>query len=349
MTGSGAATVAGGPLIRGVTPSIMPSVVCHDDAITLRAQKHRLGLTDEWWRSFNPTERIYGWFNRESGKSMQGDECPGVGWRPMRERVAKLDGNVWVRSEASFLDFTITHLWGDFASRYGRGVDALCDAVGEGIVGYRPRAPRSSRNTREAMRHRVRSNMVVARYEHDLWVIDRGLGDTMVDELKRGAEHIIESQTGITAYLSGFHGVGRKDKPMLVKAYQYHEGAGADGGGGSFAKVEVSLRSEWVKRHGMRGPDEWRTPDAIQDRIAPSLVRVWERAFKGAPMTSSALAERMGVPQGELFATVARHENTLTDLVRRVERLEDRDRRIDELAARLTILERERADGKREH
>jgi len=314
-------------------------VFTHDDRLTLRAQKHEAGLAAGWWRALVQTGEITGWWNPTTKEHLSASSVPeGAGWLPCQSRQARLSDDTTLHAESAFLEVRLGNLWTDFRSRYRLGLEAVLEAEAKGVLRYTGKA-RTPKHRQEALRNRLKRHWRVACYEHDLLVLDEAIGRTLLEELK---PHDTSGRSGWdTVYLKGFHGTQRKDKPLLVKAYDMRQKHGVPA-----VKLEVSLRSEYIKRHDMREPQNWLTQPEIQSQIRDTLVREWEGVFTMAPKASAMLAQAVQVQQGELFDFVADTRNTLTDLVRRMETVEERQANIEasraEFDARLRKLEEHR-------
>ena len=306
-------------------------IVTHDDKLVLRGQKHDIGLDDKWWQKVPSTGEIVGYWNPETGEHMNADEIPtGEGWKAIHIRARELGDGVMLNAEGSFFDVRMMNLWADFGSRYRKGLDAVVKASKQGIITYRG-TEKTERHRLEAIRNRVKRHWKVALYEHDLVILDEEIGQEMMTELR-------PYNTGLeyphTVYIKGFEGTKRKEKPLLVKAYNMEPKHGVKG-----YKLEVSFRNEYIKRHDIRNPNEWLTQKDIQSKLRKSLVREWKGVFEMAPSTKGMLAEALDVQQPELFDFMANTEHTLTDLM---ERMETQERRTEDIEQRLSRIEKER-------
>lgn len=290
-------------------------LVCHDDKLILRCQKHLAGLSSDWWRALLPTGEVTGWWHPDTGEHRGARDAPpeGRGWKPCSARSTKLAQDVIMYARDAYIEVRLDNLWTDFRSRYRLGLEAVLDACSRGIIGYRG-SEATPRHKQEALRNRFKRWWTVAAYEHDLVLLDAGIGESMMREL---AQHQTGKAEWSTVYLKGFAGARRKDKPIEVKAYPMLEQHGVRAW-----KLEVTLRSEYIKRHDMRSPENWLTQPRIQSRISDTLKREWRGAFSMAPETRQRLAEAIGTRQQHVFDFMAETRNTLSDVLRRMTAVE---------------------------
>lgn len=316
---------------------IREPILCHDDKLTIRGQKHKVGLSPEWWRACVPTDRLNGYYHPETKRTAPADAHPGEGWYPMRERVATLSPGVFIRTGTSHVDADLTNLWGDFRTRYRLGLEAIVTASRDGIFAYTPlKGEPTERNRLEALRHRVRDHWVVARYEHNLVITDTEISSLFMRELSGAG---LDEAGGIypgTVYVKGFNRASGKGKPLLVKAYDMLERHGVPG-----VKLEVTFRDGYLKTNAMRRVTEWLTQPEIQARIRKTLEREWRGVMQSTPQTREALQDTMHVKQGELFTFMSSTHNTLTELLERMDRTEQRQSDIERRVQALEHRERE--------
>jgi hypothetical protein len=301
---------------------ILDEVVCHDDRLVFRGQKHEVKLDNEWWRIVPKTGEIKQWWKPETGEYLPPDKEPeGEGWIACQGRAATIAKGLSVYAEGSYVEIRINNLWEDMRARYRVSLDALVMATGRGIVKYSPKGarradlqrPRTDTERRtEAVRNRFKKHWHAVAYEHDL-IIPEDIGKILIDELRPK-----DKAGGIypnTVYAKGY---GSKEA-LLVKIYDMKEKHGVEG-----VKVEVTLRQDYLERHGLKSPEEWETQTDIQERIEATLRREWCSIFSMAKGATAMLAERVKVPQAELFEFMADTRNTLTQVMDRLER-HDRD------------------------
>ena len=290
-------------------------IVTHDDRLVMRGQKHEIGLSAEWWKEVPKTGEVTGYWNKDTGAHRSRDEGPAEGFKPTISRKAKLLDDVWIMADKSFMDIRLLNLWGDFGSRYRKGLEAVVSASMRGVLTYRREAPATERNRREAMRNRVKRHWGVIAYENDLVILAEDIGRVLMRELKPHDESGREDWEAI--YLKGFKGTSRKEKPILIKAYDMFPRHGVKGW-----KVEVTFRNGYMKAHKLKGPENWLTQPNIQGKLRKSLIKEWGEVFKMAPEAKGMLAEALEVKQPELFDFMANTTHTLTELTRRMERQE---------------------------
>ena len=328
--------------------------MCHDDAITIRAQKHEVSLGERWWEPMTKDESI-GWFNlvtsehRKAREWISSDEWASGHWREVWTRKAKIEGG-YITMYTSHVDIVRNDLWGDFGTRYREALDGVVEASEKGILAYSPRAffP-TERNRLEAMRARVRKYFSVVKYEHNLVMLDDVLGTTLMGELWAHEEPEAkvmrekakeEGREWETIYIKGFAGTSAKEKPNLVKVYR-------DDDLGGKVKIEVTLRNGYLKRHGMNDVGSaWERQPELQTRIQKALTREWKALFEKAPLTGGMLMERMPKEyklhgrdrEGriDLLNFMVSTRNTFTEVKARLENVEQAQA---DLAARVARLE----------
>lgn len=305
-------------------------ILCHDDTLTIRAQKHRAGLHPEWWRQTLKGDQV-GWYHPGEQRSLPMSEThPGAGWLPSWERGVQLADGVYLRAQGSYIEATIASLWDDLRSRYRLGLEAVVRATDHGIIEYQG-AKRTERNKQEALRHRVRDHWVVSSYEHNL-ILRADIAEGLLEELE---EYNQAPQWGPeTVYIKGYGATG-KGKPILVKVYSM-EIHGSDA-----VKVEVTLRDDYLKRHDLRGVRTWLTQPDIQRQLETALMREWEGIMDRAPVTAERLRSQTGAKSNrgavqkmsgiaytltDLQRRMRIQEQETMDLKRRMAKLEERDR-----------------------
>lgn len=307
------------------------TVLAHDDALVLRAQKHQAGLEAEWWRAMHPTGRVTGWWNPEAkpgeptNHGADFDPPEGEPWKPMKERARTLPGGVRLVGFDSTLEVRMG-LWGDFRRRYRLALEALMHATDSGVLSYRGKA-RTPRHKQEAIRNRLKAYWRVAAYEHDL-LLTGDVAESLMTELAED-ESIPEAQKrNDTIYLKGYGRNTGKGRPMLVKVYRLTK-HGMPG----VVKLETTFRDDYLRRHGMREPQLWETQPDIQEAMVAALKKQWRSTLKRTPRTRRMLATELGVTQSELYDAIAESENTLTVILRRMEELEARVAKLEQANA----------------
>ncbi len=306
-------------------------ILCHDDTITIRAQKHKAGLHSQWWRHTIKGDQI-GWYNPDEQRSLPMSEThPGAGWLPSWERGVQLADGVYLRAQGSYIEATIGSLWDDLRSRYRLGLEAVVSATDHGIIEYQG-AKRTERNRQEALRHRVRDYWVVSSYEHNL-ILRADMAEGLLEELEEYNQ--AKDQGFQTVYLKGYQRPTGKNKPILVKVYpmEIH--------GSNAVKVEVTLRDDYLKRHDLRGVRTWLTQPDIQRQLESALMREWEGIMDRAPATAERLRIQTGAKSNrgavkkmsgiaytltDLQRRMRIQEQKSIDLERRMAKLEERDR-----------------------
>lgn len=315
-------------------------VLAHDDALVLRAQKHKAGLERNWWENMHPTGKITGWWN---GKKGDGAEHHGADWIPpedeqerwvaMQERTRALSGGVRLVGYDSLLECRMS-LWDDFRRRYRLSLEALMNATDGGVLKYAG-AGETPRHRQEAIRNRLKRWWRVVAYEHDILL--RGeTGAMLLQELKEDDTIPAERKFDDTVYLKG----DGSHSSMLVKVYRLTKHGLPD-----VVKLEVTFRKDYLKRHDMRQPELWETQPAVQANITGALKREWRLALQHAPRTRKVLARELGTTQAELYDAMAKPDNTLTVVLKMLKRLEDLEAKVESRTAeherRIQALEQE--------
>lgn len=323
-------------LTKGELESVLSedSVLVHDDMLILRGQKHTAGLEQDWWRAMPPTGEVTGYWNKwtgeHKGKDWVASPEDSPHWTACKERALNISKEVRLVGYDSALELRMRNLWHDFRTRYRLTLEALVKAEVNGVLSYRGRHSEGSRGRQEAIRNRLKANWKVAAYEHDVILLGE-VAETLFREAKAYGEENGLTVYDDTIYWKGYQQAKTKDKPMLVKVYRLTKHGIPDA-----VKIEVTFRSDYLKRSGLREPNLWGTQPEIQERVKGALMKHWKAVLKHAPETRERLSGELGVTQPDLFAAIAENRNTLTN---RVERLE---RRQQEILRRLEAVERDR-------
>lgn len=314
------------------------SVLSHDDALVLRGQKHTTGLEQEWWRKMPKTGRVTGWWNTETNEHQPQGWEPGEGdsasWVPCSERALDLSKGVRLVAYGNALELRMRNLWDDLRRRYRIQLEAVVQADAKGILSYRGRHEVGTRERQEAIRNRLRKHWKVAAYEHDL-IFTGDIAETLFREVQEHAEREGLVSYEDTVYLKGHDRVSGNKKPLLVKVYRMSKH-----GLPNAVKVEVTFRSDYLKRHDLRDPAAWETQPDIQQRVQHSLIREWRAIMQHTPATKRKLTRELGTTQRELFDTIAGNRNTLSARVEALERGQV------EIRQRLERLERQNMASK---
>jgi K+/H+ antiporter YhaU regulatory subunit KhtT len=102
--------------------------------------------------------------------------------------------------------------------------------------------------------------------------------------------------------------------------------------------IEVTLRQDYLERHGMKSPAVWEEQPDIQKKIEATLRKEWAKIFTTGKEARAMLAERVKVPQAELFDFMADTRNTLAKVLERQ----------DAQARDIAELKRDMEQGKRD-
>lgn len=284
-----------------------------------------------------PTGKITGWWNGKRGEGAvnHGPEwTPPEGeerlWKPMQERVRSLPGGVRLVAYDSSIEVRMG-LWGDFRRRYRLALEALVHATEGGVISYSGRGD-TPKHMQEAIRNRLKRWWGVAAYEHDL-LLSGEAGESLIAELRADGEIPTESKFDDTVYLKG----QGSHSSMLVKAYRLTK-HGLPG----VVKIETTFRKDYLRRHNMRQPELWATQPEIQESVVDALKKQWRTTLRRTPRTRRILAGELGVKQAELYDAIADSGNTLTIILREIERLsritEEHERRMQELEREVARL-----------
>lgn len=303
------------------------TVFCHDDKLTFRGQKHDVGLDAEWKAVAPRTGQVTG-YGRERVPVEYGSDgkrkCDFItvkeyetmpdkekrDWFECRARAVKLPNDIVLHAEGSFIDIRMLNLWECFQTRYRASLDGLVTAVHRGVVAYGGSAEKGSREEREAMRNRFKRHWHAVSYEHDLIMPD-DVGKVLIEGLRQN--DMARGAYPNTVYLKGY---GSKES-LHVKVYSMMEKHGREG-----VKLEVTLRQDYLDRHGMKAPNVWEEQPDIQVKIESTLRREWRIVFDMAREARAMLAERVNVKQAELFDFMADTRNTFTEVKRRLAEVE---------------------------
>jgi hypothetical protein len=154
------------------------------------------------------------------------------------------------------------------------------------------------------------------------------IGLVLLDELKgkdqRGGEY------AGTVYLKGWDSGKDAGNTIKVVVYDMRGKHGYEG-----VKIEVTLRQDYLERHGMKDPNAWETQPEIQKIIQSTLEREWCKVI-GNGSARDMLKERLNVKQAELFSFMGETRNTLTEVK---ERLAAVERLAKDTASRVDALE----------
>ena len=313
--------------------AVLDEVYCHDDRLVFRGQKHEIGLDTFWWQVVPKTGELVSWWKPETDERLPATETPiGPGWKACQGRSAMLEKGLSVYAEGSHIDIRMNNLWEDLRARYRVSLDALVLATGRGIVKYSPtgqrqidlKRPRTDKERMtEAVRNRFKKHWHAVAYEHNL-ILPADIGRVLLEELRPTDK--AGGQYPNTVYVKGY---GSKES-MLVKVYDMKEKHGVEG-----VKVEVTLRQDYLERHNLKSPAAWEEQPDIQKRIEMTLQSEWAKVFATGKGARGMLAERVRVPQAELFGFMADTRNTLAQVIARqdaqAKKIEQHDRDIEQL------------------
>jgi hypothetical protein len=295
--------------------AVLDEVYCHDDRLVFRGQKHEIRLDDFWWKVVPKTGELISWWNPATDEHLPATEVPeGNGWKAIQGRAVMLEKGLSVYAEGSYVDIRMNNLWEDMRARYRVSLDALVLATGRGIVKYSPTGPRRTDLKRprtdeermtEAVRNRFKKHWHAVAYEHDL-ILPGDIGRVLLEELRPTDK--AGGRNPNTVYVKGY----KNKESMFVKVYDMQEKHGVES-----VKVEVTLRQDYLERHNLKSPATWEEQPDIQKRIEMTLQSEWAKVFATGKEAIGMLAERVRVPQAELFEFMADTRNTLAQVLAR--------------------------------
>ncbi len=298
-------------IVRGGTPSI--PLICHDDSLVCRGQKNEVGLNAQWRAHMHKTGPVLRYFNPNTRQSIAPIGPIPPGFTEERARERKLEADVFVYAAGSYIDIRRNDLYPDIRSRYRLLLEALKRAFSAGIIRYRGKGNtlRSAHSCQEALRHRLNTVWSVVQYEHNLLLLDCEIGQTLLSELK--PFDISGHPEWDTVYLRGFTARTRP-RPTKVLIYDMLQKHGYP-----FIKIEVTLRSYYLKSRNLRRADQFREQPDIQGIIENELRKHWCNILKKAPNATDMLMDHTGcsTPQ-EILDYLADRSNTLTSIRRRI-------------------------------
>lgn len=296
-------------------------IICHDDRLVLRGQKNEVGLHPSYKNEMPVTGEIMHYFNPQKRDCLPitaDEEELSKGYRPVFSRHRRLSNGVTVYDAgSSYIDIRIDDLWVDIRSRYVKSLQVLEKAEDRGILLYRATSLSSitglarKKARREVFRRRLKSVWKVAYYEHDLLITDAHIGKVLLSELRPYDQ---ANQRWRTIYLRGFSGKSTQH----VKVYDTYGKHGFPG-----IKIEVMLRKDYLKSHGLRSAFEFKTQPEIQARISKTLRTRWKcDVFEKAPQATKLLMKQFKVgTMEELLNQLLDPDNTLTMLKKEVKHI----------------------------
>jgi hypothetical protein len=318
-------------------------VFLHDDSLVFTGQKHKIGLDPDWkgilqanGKPYQYGKNIYPIELGKDGKpkreyiSVKKYESLGIAERPKwiasvsRNKI--LEKGVTIYAQGSFIQVRVNDLWNQFGTRYREGLDILVKTVDKNILSYNPttRNPEAKRQRTdkerktEAIRLRFRKHWSACKYEHNL-ILPRDVGLVLIAEIKAEGRDQAESKYEGTAYIKGY----KSKKSMKVIIYDMLEIHNQE-----FVKIEVTLRQDYMKRNNLKDPNEWGTQPQIQEKILMTLKREWSKVI-GNGEAFRMLKERLNVSGKELFDFMGKTENTLTAVMKRLDKVESNQERFE--------------------
>lgn len=248
-------------------------IIAHDDIVSLRFQKHEMGLEDDWWKRCRVGD-TYAWFMKlpsgdflrePLGRFANDAQARSFGYAPMVERSLSLRNGVELVARGSYVELVAPLFSEPFATRYRVMLLALQNACEKGVVSYSGCFGRGSRQCYEALRHRARKYSAVSRYEHNFLFSDL-VGEPLLRELRSYDEAAGRWEN--TVYLSGYHSSGAN----LVRFYRVADNE-LVGRLGSRFKLEIVFRENVLRYNEARSLVSFGTQPEIQERLAASLLR----------------------------------------------------------------------------
>jgi len=286
-------------------------IITHDDRLILRVLKHKAGLADDWWHYAHKTGEITGYYNEKTGErhgaSFVPPDDPAGNWKPCYKRRLGVSEGVYFDGYDNIIELSINNLWNDFGNRYRTALEAILK-VQPVLLDYKPTAPISPRNTREAFRYRLRNQWNVARYEHNL-LFDKQISEIFFREIQSAPT---QAKYENTLYFKGYDDT----KKTSVKAYRMTKHDMPDN-----VKIEVTLRYNTLRGNKLQDPNIFTTQPEIQAKIAKLLKKEWVEIMKYTPETKQELRRHLK-PEAGLFDALAAPEHTFEAVFRRIEAVE---------------------------
>jgi len=326
--------------VSGVMELDGKPLITHDDRLLLRAQKHELGLFDNW-RDGTLVARKHGepvvvsWHHVEDvSRTCQEPPAGELGlWRPQFERTVPLEG-VRIAIKCNQVDVELLDLQNDLRSRYRKALEVLAELVSAGVLRYLPRLSEPTpRNVLEAIRHRMRRYAHVALYEHNL--LFRGtLGARMLEALRKHDK--AGGEFPFTVYLRGFNRY--EGLEVSQKFYNVSQKEGRkDTPEGTLYKLETTLHKAFLKKHELRDVAQFIEQPDIQEKLEEHLAKHLASVLQllqagGVNVSQLEFSIGAGSPR-EQARQILRRELTLTE---RVHALEQKTREHDD---RLAVIE----------
>lgn len=311
-------TVMHNLIIRGgETPPVAFPLMCHDDQLVLRGQKHAVGMSTNWKMKLAKGGKPTRYWNPETGDNLPPNGPIPPGYVACSPRIGQLFKDISIEAKDAYIDFRINTLWEDFRARYRICLEALEAAGDRGILEYRPRSfsNYSSGHRREAFRHKLKKVWYVSSYEHNLIIFDSHIGHTLLAEL---APHCIAGGKYLpsTVYLNGYN-PNTRPRPTKVFVYDMKPLHKTEA-----VKIEICLKDGYLKRQrvdgrNLRQADQFDQQPDIQKLIEDELRKWWTRILKKAPVATDLLMSRTSTSTiQEVVDYMADRSHTLT-LLRR--------------------------------
>ena len=313
--------------VSGVMELDGKPLITHDDRLLLRAQKHELGLWENWKDGTIVARKdgepvVVSWHHVEDvSRTCQEPPSGELGlWRPQFERTVPLEG-VRIAIKCNQVDVELLDLQNDLRSRYRKALEVLSELVSAGVLRYLPRLSEPTpRNVLEAIRHRMRRYAHVALYEHNL--LFRGALGARILEALRPHDKAPEPYE-FTVYLRGFNqyeGLEVSQKFYNVSQKENRK----DDPEATLYKLETTFHKAFLKRHALRDVAQFIEQPDIQEKLEQHLALHLSGVLQllkrggGVDMPQLEFYLGKGSPQEQAHRVLSKNL-TLTERVRALE------------------------------
>lgn len=325
------------------------AVITHDDKLLLRAQKSDIGLTDNWRDNVN--------IRYENGESVivnyilpdneggiekvitpaEYEQLPDLikaEYKAQPLRGLDIAEGITATFRDNRFDLILADLFNDADSRYKKALENVVRLALRGVIKYTPRGEYSSRNMREAIRHRAKKHVKPTEYEHDL--LFRGeVGKALYEDLR--AHDKAGNQWEGISYLQGFNRYDGIKKSVKLYDIGVREGSTP----GEYFKIETTFYKGYFKENGIT-VNELLTQPEIQDMLRVELIETITRTL------NKCRGETLEMLENVLEIEPPRSKRNRTNTIARellgtkrtyTERLEEVERRVAEHERRIRRLE----------
>lgn len=259
------------------------AVITHDDRLLIRAQKHEIGLTENW-RSNTGIKLENGQgvivnYGRTVNGEFQGisigeyETLPlweKTSYRPQFERGLEISEGITLSLKNNQFDLRICSLFDDWRSRYRIALEQMEELISRGVLSYTPLIEEpNQRNKREAIRHRLKKYGKPTEYEFDV-MLSPGIGPQVFNDLSKHGDVVGSS----TVYLQGKN-VHKGITKVKIKAYDVDVREGLPSAGRY--KIELTFLKTFFKETRISIAELTEQPiiqELLKVHIVKYLVRV---------------------------------------------------------------------------